>query len=149
MRGVLILIATDADYVVNDVTAALGGPDVTFLVCREGRDIAGVVAERPVDLAVLDLQIGSMGGMAATMSLRLDESAGQLPHVKVIMLLDRPADVHLARRSAAEAWVVKPVDALTLKRTARAVLDGVSMAAPPPEPGAEMAAAGAGPPAAG
>ncbi|MFM8311571.1 MAG: response regulator, partial [Ilumatobacteraceae bacterium] len=71
----LILVATDADYVVNEVTAALGGPDVTFLVCREGRDIAGVVAERPVDLAVLDLQIGSMGGMAATMSLRLDESA--------------------------------------------------------------------------
>lgn len=145
----LILVATDADYVVNDVTAALGGPDVTFLVCREGRDIAGVVAERPVDLAVLDLQIGSMGGMAATMSLRLDESAGRLPHVKVIMLLDRPADVHLARRSAAEAWVVKPIDALTLKRTARSVLDGASMAAPTPAPAAEMAAAGAEPPAAG
>ncbi|MFM7045519.1 MAG: response regulator [Ilumatobacteraceae bacterium] len=145
----LILVATDADYVVNEVTAALGGPDVTFLVCREGRDIAGVVAERPVDLAVLDLQIGSMGGMAATMSLRLDESAGRLPHVKVIMLLDRAADVHLAKRSAAEAWVVKPIEALTLKRTARAVLDGASMAAPVAPPASEMAAAGAEPPAAG
>lgn len=145
----LILVATDADYVVNEVTAALGGPDVTFLVCREGRDIAGAVAERPVDLAVLDLQIGSMGGMAATMSLRLDESAGRLPHVKVIMLLDRPADVHLAKRSAAEAWVVKPIEALTLKRTARAVLDGTSMAAPAAPQASEMAAAGAEPPAAG
>jgi DNA-binding response OmpR family regulator len=60
--------------------------------------------------------------MAVTMGLRLDESAGALPHVPVVMLLDRRADVHLAKRSAAEAWLVKPVDALTLKRAVRAVL---------------------------
>lgn len=146
MPDVLILVATDADYVVNDVTAALGGPDVTFLVCREGREVASIVAERQVDLAVLDLQIGSMGGMAVTMSLRLDESAGAVPHVKVVMLLDRPADVHLAKRSAAEAWLVKPVDALTLSRTARAVLEGTTMSAPVDSPlveaGAESPSAG-------
>ncbi|MFZ9627935.1 MAG: response regulator [Ilumatobacteraceae bacterium] len=126
-----ILVATDADYVVSDVTAALGGPDVTFTVCREGRDVSKVVASRPIDLAVLDLQIGSMGGMAVTMALRLDESSGRLAHTKVLMLLDRAADVHLAKRSAAEAWLVKPVDALTLQRTARAVLAGTSMSAAP------------------
>ena len=143
-----ILVATDADYVVSDVTAALGGPDVSFTVCREGRDVSAVVAGRQVDLAVLDLQIGSMGGMAVTMALRLDESSGRLPHTKVLMLLDRAADVHLAKRSAAEAWLVKPVDALTLQRTARAVLDGTSMAAAPApaddlaEAGSETVAAG-------
>lgn len=120
--AVHILVATDADYVINDVTSALGGPDVTFTVCREGRDVSRVVAERDIDLAVLDLQIGSMGAMAVTMALRLDESAGLAPHVKVLMLLDRVADVHLAKRSAAEAWLVKPVDSLTLTRAARAVL---------------------------
>ncbi|MFT4863883.1 MAG: DNA-binding response OmpR family regulator, partial [Ilumatobacter sp.] len=76
-----ILIATDATWVVDDITAALGADGVTFTVCREGRVVADQVAERLPDLAILDLQIGSMGGMAVTMSLRLDESADTLPHV--------------------------------------------------------------------
>lgn len=130
MPSVHILVATDADYVVNDVTAALGGPDVTFSVVREGRDVSRVITQRHVDLAVLDLQIGSMGGMAATMALRLDESAGRAPHVKVLMLLDRAADVHLAKRSAANAWLVKPIDPLALKRSARLAMEGPT----PPTP---------------
>jgi len=80
------------------------------------------VRARQPDLAVLDLQIGSMGAMAVTMGLRLDESSGLLPHVRVLMLLDRKADVHLAKRCGAEEWLVKPVDALTLKRAARRVM---------------------------
>ena len=65
---------------------------------------------------MLDLQIGSMGGMAVTMALRLDESPGALPHVPVLMLLDREADIHLAKRCAADRYLVKPLDPLTLKR---------------------------------
>ena len=125
-----ILIGTDADYVVNDVTAALGGPDVSFTVCRNGRDVTSVVNARTPDLCVLDLQIGSMGAMAVTMQLRLDESAGALPHVKVLMLLDRRADVHLAKRCGAEEWLVKPIDALTVKRAAARVMGIVSTARP-------------------
>ena len=124
-----ILVGTDADHVLDDITAALGGPDVSFTVCRNGRDVCGVVKQRTPDLVVLDLQIGSMGGMAATMSLRLDESAGALPHVNVLMLLDRQADVHLAKRCAADGYLVKPLDPLSLKRAARAIL---AAAAKPP-----------------
>ena len=119
-----ILIATDATWVVDDITAALGADGVTFTVCREGRVVADQIAERLPDLAILDLQIGSMGGMAVTMSLRLDESADTLPHVPVLMLLDRKADLHLARRSGAEGWLVKPLDALRLKRAANAIMNG-------------------------
>ncbi len=110
-----ILVATDADFVLDEIVAALSGPDTSFTVCRNGRDVAGVIEARTPDLAILDLQIGSMGGMAVTMALRLDESAGSLPHVPVLMLLDRRADLHLAKRSAADGWVVKPLDALTLQ----------------------------------
>ena len=117
-----ILVGTDADYVLDNITAALGGPDVSFTVCRNGRDVSPVVKQRTPDLVVLDLQIGSMGGMAVTMSLRLDESSGALPRVRVLMLLDRQADVHLAKRCAADGYLVKPVDPLTLKRAARAIL---------------------------
>ena len=58
------------------------------------------------------------------MALRLDESGGLLPHVKVLMLLDRVADVYLAQRSGAEGWLIKPLDALRLKRAALAVTNG-------------------------
>ena len=126
-----ILVATDADHVLHDITAALGGPEVSFTVCRNGRDVSDVVEKRMPDLVVVDLQIGSMGGMAVTMALRLDESAGTLPRVKVLMLLDRQADIHLAKRCAADGYLVKPLNPLSLKRAARAILQAPS---PPAEP---------------
>ena len=132
-----ILLATDADWIVDEVTNALGGPDVTFTVCRDGRVVADQVVERHPDLAVLDLQIGSMGGMAVTMSLRLDESAGRMEHVPVVMLVDRRADLHLARRCGAEGWLIKPLDSLRLRKAATAVAaggtytEGVASDAPP------------------
>jgi two-component system nitrate/nitrite response regulator NarL len=119
-----ILIATDATWLVDDIVAALGTDDTTFTVCRDGRAVAGQVAERKPDLCILDLQVGSMGGMAVTMSLRLDESAGTLPRVPILMLLDRAADLHLARRSAADGWLIKPIDSLRLKRAADMVAAG-------------------------
>ena len=119
-----IVLATDANWIVDEITAALSGPDTSFTLCREGRVVAGVVAEREPDLAILDMQIGSKGGMAVTMALRLDESAGTLPHVPVLMLLDRRDDVFLARRSGAEGWLVKPLDPLRIKRAVAAISAG-------------------------
>ena len=58
------------------------------------------------------------------MALRLDESTGRVPHVPLLMLLDRFADVHLARRSGADGWLVKPLDPLRLRRAVRAVIRG-------------------------
>ncbi|MFM7081781.1 MAG: response regulator [Actinomycetota bacterium] len=119
-----VLIATDAQYVLDDVVAALGTPETSFTICRDGRDVTDAVRSRTPDVAVLDLQVGSMGAMATTMNLRLDESGGRLPHVPVVMLLDRIADVHLARRSGAEAWLVKPIDSLRLRRAVQEVCAG-------------------------
>lgn len=119
-----VLIATDAQYVLDDVVAALGTPDTSFSVCRDGRDVTDAVKRRAPDVAVLDLQVGSMGAMATTINLRLDESGGRLPHVPVVMLLDRVADVHLARRSGAEGWLIKPIDSLRLRRAVQEVRAG-------------------------
>jgi len=141
---VRVLIAADADWLVDEIVAALGGPDVSFIVCTEGREVSRLVgkADEVFDVGIFDLQIGSMGGMAVTLALRLDESAGAVPHVPVMMLLDRVADVHLARRSGADGWLVKPLDPLRLERALRAVtaggtyhegLDGVEVVVPGPE----------------
>ena len=118
------LIATDADWIRDEVESALGGRDVDFVRCRNGKQVVPAVREHEPDLAVLDLQIGTMGGMAVTMAMRLEESGDRLGHVPVILLLDRAPDLHLARRSGAEGWLVKPLDALRLRRAVRAVLDG-------------------------
>lgn len=119
-----ILIATDAQWVLDEVSAALGSSSTTWDVVSEGRRVADVVAQRTPDIAILDLQIGSMGGMAVTMDLRLDHSSGALPHVPVLMLLDRVADVHLARRSGANGWIIKPLDALRLRRAVTEIARG-------------------------
>lgn len=138
--AVHILLATDASWIVDEVTAALGGPDTRFTVCRDGRAVAGVVEEDTPDLVIADLQIGSMGGVAVTMALRLDESGGLLPHVDVLMLLDRVADVFLAHRSGAEGWLVKPLDALRLKRAVAAIGRGERYTEGVPEPPVEQLA---------
>jgi DNA-binding response OmpR family regulator len=121
--GVHVLLATDADHIISEVTAALGSSSTSFTICRDGRAVAGVIEARTPDLVVLDLQVGSMGAMAVTMALRLDETSGRLPSVKVLLLLDRQADVHLAKRCGADGWLIKPLDALSLKRAARSILE--------------------------
>jgi CheY-like chemotaxis protein len=119
-----VLVATDAQHMLDDIIAALGTPETSFTVCRDGRDVTLAVTQRTPDVAVLDLQVGSMGAMAVTMNLRLDESGGRLPHIPLVMLLDRIADVHLARRSGAEGWLVKPIDSLRLRRAVKEVCSG-------------------------
>ena len=89
-----------------------------------GRLVAPAVAERTPDIAILDMQVGSMGGMAITMDLRLDHSSGALPNVPILMLLDREADVHMARRSGANGWIIKPLDALRLRKAVNAIVAG-------------------------
>jgi len=66
----------------------------------------------------------SMGGMAVCLELRLEESYGNLPAVRVLMLLDRRADVFLAKRSGAEGWLVKPLDPIRIRRATTALLAG-------------------------
>jgi len=88
-----------------------------------GPEVLSAVAEDPPDL-VVDMQMGNMGAMAVCLDLRLEESYGALPHVPVLMLLDRRADVFLARRSGAEGWVVKPLDPLRLRRAVAALVNG-------------------------
>ena len=119
-----VILATDADWLVDDVVAALGGPETTFTHCRDVRSVVGVVKARTPDLAILDLQSGTMGGVAVTMDLRLDESGGTLPHVPILMLLDRAADIHMARRSGADGWLIKPLDPLRLRRASKAIAGG-------------------------
>jgi DNA-binding NarL/FixJ family response regulator len=118
-----ILIASDASYVLDDVRSVLASGDEAILV-GEGRMVAPVAKETRPDLAILDMQIGSMGAIAACLDLRLEESGGRMDHVPVLILLDRRADVFLVRRADAEGWLVKPIDPIRMRRAITAVRTG-------------------------
>ena len=119
-----ILIATDEQWVVNEVVAALDSPSTTFDIVSNGRHVSRSVAAQTPDIAILDMQVGSMGGMAITMDLRLDQSDGRLPKVPVLMMLDRIADIHMARRSGADGWTIKPLDSLRLRKAVNEIAAG-------------------------
>ena len=119
-----VLLATDADWIADEVDAALTDDDVEVLRLRTGAEVVATVADLEPDLVILDLQIGNMGGMAACMALHLEEGAGRLDPVAVLMLLDRPHDVFLAQRSQADGWITKPLDPFRLRRAAQSLLDG-------------------------
>jgi len=119
-----VLIASDADWVIDDLRAAIEGPDATVVGVRSGDAVGPAVAEHEPDLVVLDLQIGNMGGMATCVHLRLEADAGRLPDTAVLMLLDRRPDVFLARRSGADGFVLKPLDAVRLRKAVRTLLEG-------------------------
>jgi DNA-binding response OmpR family regulator len=117
-----VIAASDAKWVRNHVRAALSGPGFEIIEVEAGRDVRRVVGEQHPDLVIVDLQIANMGGMAVSLDLRLEESGGRLPHVPILLLLDREADRFLARRSTADAMLVKPIDAGTLRRTVKTLL---------------------------
>ncbi len=119
-----ILIATDALSVYRELASVLSGPESTVRWVKAGQDVGPEHDHRPADLVVLDLQIGTMGGYAVVLDLRLDVDAGRLLPVPVLLLLDRRADVFLARRCAVDGWLVKPLDPIRLRRASATLLDG-------------------------
>lgn len=119
-----VLLVTDADWIHDEVDAALADADTTVLRVRSGREAIPAVAEHEPVLVILDLQIGNMGGFATCMNLRQEEGAGRLKTRPILMLLDRHDDLFLAHRSDADGWLIKPVDAFRLRKAAEALRSG-------------------------
>jgi DNA-binding response OmpR family regulator len=119
-----ILIASDSAALYEEVRSVVEGGDTTVRWVRRGEDVRDEMNVNPADLAVVDMQIDTMGGIAVTMDLRLESDAGRMERRPVLLLLDRRADVFLARRSGAEGWVVKPLDPMRLRKAVTALLAG-------------------------
>jgi DNA-binding response OmpR family regulator len=119
-----VLIATDADWIVAEVDAALSDAHTKVHRTRTGREVPGAISEFQPDLVVLDMQIGNMGGIATFLHIQQEAEDGRLPEVPVLILLDRAADVPLVRRSGLPGWLIKPLDAFRLRRAAEALRAG-------------------------
>jgi DNA-binding NarL/FixJ family response regulator len=119
-----VLLATDADWIYDEVDAVLGDDETTVVRVRTGREVLDVVRDVAPGLVVLDLQIGNMGGIATAIALQQEYEGDEENHQPILLLLDRPADVPLARRIAVEGWLIKPLDAFRLRRATRALAAG-------------------------
>ena len=117
-----VLLATDADSVAEEVFAALADDTITVSRVRAGVDVRPAVIALEPDLIVLDLQIGNMGGVAASIDLRHEAEAGRVPTTRILMLLDRDADQWIAKQADADGELVKPLDSFKLRRLAKALL---------------------------
>jgi DNA-binding response OmpR family regulator len=121
-----ILIATDATRVYDEIRSVIEGDGTTVRWVRRGEDVREAMNADPADLAIVDMQIGTMGGIAICLDLKLESDAGRLEPRPVLLVLDRRPDVFLARRSGAEGWIIKPLDPIRLRKAVAALLNGGS-----------------------
>jgi DNA-binding response OmpR family regulator len=100
------LLVTDSSWVENDVRTALAVDPWEIMVEPNPRAVADSVVETTPDVVLVDMQVGSMGGMAVIRSIRAAMQDRNLP--RIVLLLDRSADRFLAKRALADSSVVKP-----------------------------------------
>ena len=117
-----VLVAADGKWVRDQVRTALAASDTTVLEVTRGQDVRDAVADYGPDLVILDMQIANMGGVAVAIDLHLESETGRIPASKILLLLDREHDRFLAKRADADAVLVKPIDAGTLRRTMKQLL---------------------------
>lgn len=110
-----VLVVSDDVWVDNDVRASLTDPGTVISSVADPRAAAEAAEEHSADVAIIDLQVGSMGGMAVVRALRTAVDLDDLHPLRLILLLDRDADKFLAHRAGADVAVVKPFTAQDLR----------------------------------
>lgn len=118
-----VLLAADASWVINDVKAALATPDRKVVIHADPRTLVAAAREHDPVIAVIDLQVGSMGGMAMARALKDAHAIDRLPSIPTVLLLDRKADAFLAKRAAADGWLLKPFDVHELRSLVEGLVD--------------------------
>ena len=119
-----LLIVTDSTELEAQLASVLESGGDTIYAASSGRAVLEAVRDLEPQLVILDAQIGSMGGIAVSTDLRLEAGAGRAPDTKILLLLDRRADVFTARRTGADGYLVKPLNALLLRKAVAEVLAG-------------------------
>lgn len=127
-----ILVATDSEYLFKQLKTSLLNSGIQLFWAKSGQEVMGVLngsaqnqSEELIsipDLVICDLQIQNMGGVAICYEMYLEASAGRIPKIPIVLLLDREADIFLAEEAGATAYLLKPVDALKLDKITRELL---------------------------
>jgi CheY-like chemotaxis protein len=119
-----VLVVSDLAALRNDIRSSIESPSILIEDASSGPQALARVRQGGIDLVIADMQVASMGAVALVTEIHNDESLGLIEPVAVIVLLDRRADVFLARRINVEGFLVKPLDALRIRHAVRAVING-------------------------
>ena len=110
-----ILLIADAEWVRNDVSAAISDPSTTLTVTDDPDEALRAAQDRAFDLIAVDMQIRSTGGMATVRLFKGAMYADDIDVTPVVLLLDRTADVFLSKRAGADGYLIKPFTAQQLR----------------------------------
>ncbi len=114
-----LLLIADAPWVRNEVAAALSDSSIVLLDETDPYLAVRRVGEDQPDAVIIDMQVGSMGGMAIVRALLDAAGMDEVPRTPTVLLLDRSADVFLAGRAGAGAFLIKPIVAEELRSALR------------------------------
>ena len=107
------LVVADDAWVTNQVRAALSVGSWQIETLSDPEVVVDRLEESRVDAVLVDMQVGSKGAMAVVRSIR--QATDELDRPRTVILLDRSADMFLARRAGASAAVLKPINAAELR----------------------------------
>lgn len=122
-RPIRILLAEDQSMVREALAALLGlEPDIEVLAqVARGDEVVAAARAHDVNVALLDIEMPGMTGIAAAAALR-----SALPEIRIVILttFGRPGYLRGAMEAGASAFLVKDAPAAQLAEAVRKVLAG-------------------------
>ncbi|MEO0776852.1 MAG: response regulator transcription factor [Bacteroidota bacterium] len=123
MQKVLKIVITDDHEVLIDGLIALLAPEADLQVVGKalnGRDLLELLAHKPVDLVIMDIDMPEMDGVVATQKLK-----EQFPHIKVLVLTmySKPDFIKNLMRSGVDGYMLKYASKRDLVRAIRSVAE--------------------------
>jgi DNA-binding NarL/FixJ family response regulator len=118
-----IVLADDHEIVRKGIRSLLEG-QFPWEICGEaenGRDAVGKVLELKADLVVLDLSMPVLNGLEAAREIRKEAPATK---IIIFSMHDSPRIADEAKRSGADAYVVKTAHFTELQKTIAELLNG-------------------------
>ncbi len=92
-----VFLVTDASWVANEVRAGLSLGEWDIKEISDPRLTTSLVMEERPEAVIVDMQVGTMGGMAVIRGIRGEVDEADRP--RTVLLLDRSADEFIARRA--------------------------------------------------
>jgi DNA-binding response OmpR family regulator len=121
---ILLLVSDDLNLRSEVANALSGRYDVR--IAEDARAALRMMSHFTPGLVVADIRTGSAGGGGLVRDMRQD---GRLREVPVLMLLERPQDVWLAKTSGADLVRTKPISIEELLRDVASLASSVAASA--------------------
>jgi two-component system, OmpR family, alkaline phosphatase synthesis response regulator PhoP len=117
----LVLVADDDEDILELVRFRLAGGGYDTICAHDGTQALALAAERLPDVAVLDVSMPGLDGVAITEQMRSSEATRRIP-VILLTASANPGDVAKGLAAGAEDYVTKPFSPELLESRVSAVL---------------------------